>query len=39
MSQGVAGRLFPFRATQLQYRFQIVVYGFRSVRSMRSRSH
>jgi hypothetical protein len=37
LSQGVAGHPFPFGAAQLQYRFQIVVYRFRSVRSMSSR--
>ena len=37
LREGVAGHAFPFRPGQLQYRFQIVVYGFRGVRSMHSR--
>ncbi len=33
LSEGVAGHPFLFRAAQLQYRFQIVVYRFRGVGS------
>lgn len=39
MSEGVAGHPFLFRAAQFQYRFQIVVYRFRGVRSRLSRWH
>ena len=39
MSEGVAGHTFLFRAAQLQYRFQIVVYRFRGVRPMCFRGH
>jgi hypothetical protein len=39
MSECVAGHPFLFRAAQLQYRFQIVVYRFRGVGSVYSRWH
>ena len=39
MREGVAGHPLLFRAAQLQYRFQVVVYRFRAVRSMGSRYH
>jgi hypothetical protein len=39
MGEGVAGYPFLLRAAQLQYRFQIVVHGFRGVPGMRSRCH
>jgi hypothetical protein len=39
MSQGVAGHQFLVRATQLQDRFQIVVYGFRGGRYAKSSYH
>ena len=39
MREGVAGHAFLLRAAQLQYRFEIVVHRFSSVRSMGSRGH
>ena len=39
LSEGVAGHAFLFRPGQLQYRFQIVVYGFRIVWPMVSGWH
>jgi hypothetical protein len=37
--EGVAGHPLLFRAAQLQYGFQIVIYRFRGIRSMNSRWH
>lgn len=39
LDESVTGHLFLFGAAQFQYRFQIVVYRFRGVRSMFSRWH
>ena len=39
LSEGVAGHAFLLRATQLQYRLQIIVGRFRGVRSVFSRRH
>jgi hypothetical protein len=39
LSEGVAADPLLFSAAQFQYRFQIVVYGFRGVRPMYSRWH
>jgi len=39
MGKSVAGHPFLLRAAQLQYRFQVVIYRFRGIPSMFSRSH
>jgi len=39
LGESVTGHLFLFGAAQFQYRFQIIVYRFRGVRSMDSRWH
>jgi hypothetical protein len=39
LSEGVAGHSLLFGPAQLQYRFQIVVYGFRGVSAVDSRYH
>ena len=39
LGESVTGHLFLFGAAQFQYRFQIVVYRFRGVRSMMFRCH